>query len=142
MACSFIPRGCRPTRVNRGYRGCAAEIGCIVYQRPPLTILSQSLTYSGVNGIGWFTDGSLWLDMGHNFAKSQVLVVVVIPCHKSVPIRNLSPPPPKTHTRPGCHLCRKFACKNNYGYIFQPLFCLRICQFTFYAVLSTVDSNH
>ena len=93
MACSFIPRGCRPTRVNRGYRGCAAEIGCIVYQRPPLTILSQSLTYSGVNGIGWFTDGSLWLDMGHNFAKSQVLVVVVIPCHKSVPIRNLSTPP-------------------------------------------------
>ena len=65
--------------------------------------------------------GPSGLDMGHNFAKSQVLVVVVIPCHKSVPIRNLSPPPP------GCHLCRKFACKNNYGYIFQPLFCLRIC---------------
>ena len=79
------------------------------------------------------------LDTGHNFAKSQVLVVVGIPGLKSAPIRNLSTTP-----APGFHyyLCRKFACENNYGYIFQPLFCLRICQFTFHAVLSTVDSNH
>ena len=88
--------------------------------------------------VGSQTDPS-GLDMGHKFAKSQVLVVVGIPGRKSVPIRNLS-----TSPLPGFHyyLCRKFACENDCGSIFQPLFCLRICQFTFYAVLSTVDSNH
>ena len=42
--------------------------------------------------VGLQTDPS-GLDMGHKFAKSQVLVVVGIPGCKSVPIRNLSTTP-------------------------------------------------
>ena len=66
--------------------------------------------------VGLQTDPS-GLDMGHKFAKSQVLVVVGIPGRKSVPIRNLS-----TSPLPGFHyyLCRKFACENNYGYNYFP----------------------